>query len=52
MEHKTNYTCADYRSEMILNGLRQRLNQADLTEKERQKIIREINGLEAAMGMN
>jgi hypothetical protein len=52
MEHKTKYTCADYRSEMILNGLRQRLNQADLTQPERQKIIIEIQRLEAAMGMD
>ncbi len=52
MEHKLKYTCADYRSEMILNGLRQRLNQDGLTEKERQEIIREIHGLETAMGMD
>jgi len=52
VKNNLKYTCADYREEMILVGLRQRLNQADLTEKEREKIVREINRLETAMDMN
>ena len=52
MKNNLKYTCADYREEMILVGLRQRLNQVDLTEKEREKIVREINRLETAMDMN
>ncbi len=52
MENNSKYTCADYREEMILVGLRQRLNQADLTETERIEIIEEIDRLETAMDMN
>jgi len=52
MDNNLKYTCADYRAEMILVGLRQRLSRADLDEKEREEIIREIDRLETAMGMN
>ncbi|MBW1867193.1 MAG: hypothetical protein JRE58_03695 [Deltaproteobacteria bacterium] len=52
MENNLKYTCADYRAEMILVGLRQRLNRADLDEKGREEIIREIDRLETDMDMN
>ncbi len=48
---KGKYTCNDYREEMILLGLQKRLNRPDLTEAERQEIIREIREVEKQMGM-
>jgi hypothetical protein len=53
MKSKGNkYTCNEYRAEMILLGLNNRLNQENLTEEERQKIEKEIKSLESVMGMN
>ena len=46
------YTCADYRNEMILVSLRQRLKQEDLNEAEKQGIILQIEEIEAAMDLN
>ncbi len=46
------YTCTDYRQEMILMGLKQRLNQHDLSDEEKKEIIREIKKLESAMDMD
>jgi len=48
---KEKYTCRDYREEMILLGLRRRLNQADLGVDERKEIIKEIENIEKQMGM-
>ena len=45
------YTCQDYRKEMVLLGLRNRLNTSELTEEERLKILTEIRRLEEEMGM-
>jgi len=45
------YTCADYRIEMILLGLKRRLEQNDLSEEEKNEIIEQIEKLEAAMGL-
>lgn len=44
------YTCNDYREEMILLGLRQKLLRSDLTDEERVKLAREIARLEKNMG--
>lgn len=46
------YTCADYRNEMILVSLRQRLKQEDLNEAEKQDIILQIEEIEADMELN
>jgi hypothetical protein len=46
------YTCVDYQSEMRLLGLKKRLQEESLTEKERAQIVREIEELEKAMEMN
>ncbi|MDH3358668.1 MAG: hypothetical protein OEM06_14480 [Desulfobacteraceae bacterium] len=46
------YTCADYRIEMILVSLRQRLKQEDLNEAEKQDIILQIEKIEAAMELD
>lgn len=43
------YGCNEYREEMILNGLRQRLKNTDLTVKEKKKLEREIHKLEALL---
>ena len=46
------YTCADYRIEMILVSLRQRLRQEDLKEAERKEILAQIEKLEATMALD
>ena len=46
------YTCSDYRIEMILVSLRQRLRQEDLDESERKEILAQIEKLEATMELN
>lgn len=46
------YTCSDYRSEMILLGLRRRLEKKDLTEKEKKDILKKIKELEKVMGLD
>ena len=44
------YTCNDYREEMILLGLRQKLQRQDLTSAERKRLTEEIARLEKAIG--
>ena len=51
MSGSSAYTCNDYREEMTLLALRNRLNSASLTEEERRKIEREIKRFEDRMGM-
>ena len=46
------YTCNEYRAEMILLGLHQQLLQPDLSEEERQRIISEIARLEKIVGLS
>lgn len=46
------YTCTDYRIEMILLSLRQRLKQEDLDDAEKQDIILQIEKIEAVMGLD
>jgi hypothetical protein len=46
------YTCSDYRTEMILVSLRQRLEQEDLNEAEKNDIILQIEKIEADMELN
>ena len=46
------YTCVDYRSEMKLLGLKRRLEEENLSEKERAQIVQEIKELEKKMDMN
>jgi len=45
------YTCLDYRKEMNLLGLRNRLNAPELYEEEKQRILAEIRRLEEEIGM-
>ena len=46
------YTCTDYRTEMILLGLKRRLEQKDLSAEEKEDILKQIKKLEAAMGFD
>lgn len=48
---KNNYTCNEYREEMILAALQRRLQQEDLSEEERAELLREIAEFEERMGM-
>ena len=46
------YTCADYRIEMILLSLRQRLKKENLSEKERNDIMLQIEEIENKMALD
>ena len=46
------YTCTDYRTEMILVSLRQRLKQEDLNDDEKREILLQIEEIEAAMELD
>jgi len=46
------YTCAAYRSEMTLLGLKRRLEEENLSEEERAQMVQEIKDLEEEMDMN
>ena len=48
---KDNYTCSDFRQEMILLGLRKQLNAECLSDKEQQEILDQIKKLEEKMGL-
>jgi hypothetical protein len=43
------YTCKDYREEMMLLGLKKRLNNAALSEDERRLIKKQIEKIEKKM---
>jgi lipoprotein NlpI len=45
------YTCREYREEMIVLALRQKLRRPDLSDEERAKLQKEIGRLEEAMGL-
>ena len=45
-------TCSDYRLERRLLALRRALEDKDLPDEERQKILEEIGELEKALGMD
>jgi hypothetical protein len=46
------YTCTDYRMEMMLLGLKRRLAESGLNEHEKKELQEQIRKLEAEMGMN
>jgi len=45
------YTCADYRVEMILLNLKRRLRHEGLSEEEKDDILLKIKKIEAKMGL-
>jgi hypothetical protein len=51
MTVKQPYTCYDYRREMVLVCLRNRMNDPALSEDEKQSILREIHRLEKELGL-
>ena len=46
------YTCVDYRMEMILLGLKRRLQNESLSEEEKEDIRLQIQKLEATLGLD
>jgi len=46
-----NYTCNEYREEMMLLGLKKRLSQGNLSEEEKRAVKEDIKQLESLMGM-
>ena len=54
MENETEkkpYTCSDYRLEMVLVGLKMRLQQTNLNDEERRSLLRDIEKIEKEMGL-
>ena len=49
MNRNASYGCSDYREEMILVGLHERLRRSDLSEEERAELEKEIERLEKAL---
>ncbi len=45
------YTCNEYREEMILASLKQRLSNSELSEDDKRALIREIENMEKEMGL-
>ncbi|MDL2268499.1 hypothetical protein LJC71_00945 [Desulfosarcina sp. OttesenSCG-928-A07] len=45
------YTCTDYRQEMILLGLRRQLSDPRLSDAQREEIMKKIREMEYQMGM-
>ncbi len=52
MAENKNYTCNDYREEMILLALRRKLADKDLSEAEKKRVQNEIRRIESQMGMS
>jgi len=46
------YTCNDYRTEMILLGLRRRLELEYLSAEEKEEILKQIKKLEVSVGLD
>ena len=46
------YTCNEYREEMILLGLQKRLSSDTLTNEERESLLNEIAKIEKQMGID
>ncbi|MDM8537291.1 hypothetical protein QUF70_11090 [Desulfobacterales bacterium HSG17] len=46
------YTCAEYREEMMLIGLRKQLNQEGISDEKKKKLIKQIKKLESEMDMD
>ena len=52
MDKKPKYTCKEYREEMILVGLTNRLKQENLSEEEKKAIQLEIEKLKKSMQLD
>ncbi|MBU4053238.1 MAG: hypothetical protein KKA41_02625 [Proteobacteria bacterium] len=49
---KTDFTCAEYRKEMILVQLRRKFSHADLSPDEKQALKKEIDQLEIELDIH
>lgn len=47
----TNYTCNEYREEMILLGLRKQLQDPKLSDNTKKELLKEIEQLEKTVGI-
>ena len=52
MGRDNTYTCAEYREEMMLLGLRRRLTNHTITEDKTQALLREIERLKISIDIN
>jgi hypothetical protein len=52
MENMHPYTCNEYRQEMMLLGLENRLSSENLTDEEKRNLVEEIKKLKKVMGMD
>jgi len=52
MENIQPYTCSEYRQEMVLLGLKNRLSNANLSNEEKRNLVEEIKKLETLMCMD
>ena len=52
MPQKNQYTCSDYREEMRLIGLKKRLSEEALSQREKQLIEAEISDLEKTLQLD
>jgi hypothetical protein len=51
-KNRGQYTCNEYREEMILLGLQKRLSSPDLIPKEKESLLKEIAKVEKQMGID
>lgn len=52
MEQERHYGCMDYRQEMVLLGLKRKLETEKLTDAERKAVQEQIQKMESAMAMD
>ncbi|MDX2439364.1 MAG: hypothetical protein QNK40_02315 [Desulfobacterales bacterium] len=52
MENIQPYTCSEYRQEMVLLGLKNRLSNENLSNEEKRNLVEEIKKLETLMCMD
>lgn len=52
MAKQRTYTCQDFRTEMIILGLRRRLQDPELSREEKEKIAIRLRNLEEEAGMD
>ena len=51
LSSNTQYTCNEYREEMLLLGLQRRLHAEGVSEEERERLKERIKDLESSMDM-
>ncbi|MFP3928561.1 MAG: hypothetical protein ACLFUP_06620 [Desulfobacteraceae bacterium] len=51
-DKESGYTCRSYREEMVLLGLKKRLENPELSDEERRSLCMELERMEREMGMD